>query len=112
MKAPSLYFHFDSKAAIYDAMFEQVWTDCRDAMREVRRSAAGTPRQRLKVKSRAFFDFRADPPRPPPADEHASDPRVCAERTRLPTRPDRHLARHAGRAGRDRYQGPRRSWTC
>jgi AcrR family transcriptional regulator len=64
MKAPSLYFHFDSKAAIYDAMFEQAWTDCRDAMREVRREATGTPRQRLKVKSRAFFEFCvADPAR-------------------------------------------------
>src|SRR5919201_3095200 len=27
MRAPSLYSHFDSKNAIYDAMFAQAWAD-------------------------------------------------------------------------------------
>ena len=35
MRAPSLYSHFDSKLAIYDAMFFDAWTECHQAMRAV-----------------------------------------------------------------------------
>lgn len=40
MRAPSLYGYFDSKAAIYDAMFAQAYRDLDAAMTDL---AAGTP---------------------------------------------------------------------
>lgn len=62
MRAPSLYSHFPSKHAIYDAMFEQAWRDCGVAMREVASRAHPTPRARLKDGAGAFFDFCAEDP--------------------------------------------------
>jgi AcrR family transcriptional regulator len=55
MQPPSLYSHFASKNAIYDAMFEDAWT-------EYRRYFATLPRPRtaraaMKVYARAYFDF-------------------------------------------------------
>ncbi len=57
MRAPSLYSHFESKNAIYDAMFGQAWTECEKAMDEVGRSLPRSPRAAAKRIARAFFDF-------------------------------------------------------
>jgi AcrR family transcriptional regulator len=57
MRAPSLYFHFNSKNAIYDAMFGQAWSACRDAMFEVNRDLPKAPRAAIKKMGRAFFEF-------------------------------------------------------
>ncbi len=56
MRGPSLYSYFDSKNAIYDAMFGQAWTEClsgMDALGPMSRS----PRTAVKALARAFFDF-------------------------------------------------------
>jgi AcrR family transcriptional regulator len=56
MRSPSLYSHFDSKNAIFDAMFGQAWTEwCAvfDSL-EPRPAAA---RRALRVGAEAFFDF-------------------------------------------------------
>jgi AcrR family transcriptional regulator len=57
MRAPSLYSHFDSKNAIYDAMFEDAWSECLQEMlaADVRRPR--TPRAALRRYALAFFDF-------------------------------------------------------
>jgi AcrR family transcriptional regulator len=57
MKAPSLYSHFDSKNAIYDAMFAQVWTECHDVMVAAEARVPSDIRGALRLFSRAFFDF-------------------------------------------------------
>src|SRR6266487_2813169 len=44
MRASSLYFHFDSKNAIYDAMFGQAWSECHDAMQELQSKLPKAPR--------------------------------------------------------------------
>lgn len=55
MRSPSLYTHFDSKTAIYDAMFGRAWGE----LLEVQRATAlpRAPRKRLLTIARAFFDF-------------------------------------------------------
>jgi len=57
IRAPSLYSHFDSKNAIYDAMFADAWTNCLETMvaSDVRRPR--TARSALKRYARTFFDF-------------------------------------------------------
>jgi AcrR family transcriptional regulator len=62
MQAPSLYSHFASKNAIYDAMFAQAWTDCHETMQAVEErfaseGSASTPRATLRLHARTFFDF-------------------------------------------------------
>lgn len=57
MRAPSLYSHFESKNAIYDAMFGQAWGEFLESA-----LAADTPRPRtaraaLRRYARLFFDF-------------------------------------------------------
>jgi AcrR family transcriptional regulator len=57
MRAPSLYSHFESKNAIYDAMFGQAWAEFLESS-----LAADTPRPRtartaLRRYARLFFDF-------------------------------------------------------
>jgi AcrR family transcriptional regulator len=57
MRAPSLYSHFASKNAIYDAMFGQAWAEFLEVS-----LAADTPRPRtarsaLRRYARVFFDF-------------------------------------------------------
>jgi AcrR family transcriptional regulator len=64
MRAPSLYSHFDSKYAIYDAMYGEAWTQFAEvkAVEEARL----TPDMRRTAHriARTFFDFAvADPPR-------------------------------------------------
>lgn len=57
MQAPSLYTHFDSKQAIYDAMFGQAWSDCLALFESVREEAPEDGREALRFAARGFFDF-------------------------------------------------------
>jgi AcrR family transcriptional regulator len=57
MRAPSLYTHFESKHAIYDAMFGQAWSDFeRVALAELP-ELPQAPRAALRRVARVFFDF-------------------------------------------------------
>ena len=67
MQAPSLYSHFPSKTAIYDAMFGEAWAAylavVEEMTAEVQRHPQ-PPRQLLKTIATHFFDFAvADPER-------------------------------------------------
>ena len=57
MRAPGLYSHFDSKNAIYDAMFGDAWRECRAAMLVGDERRPKTPRAALRRYARLFFDF-------------------------------------------------------
>jgi len=59
MRAPSLYSHFESKNAIYDAMFAGAWTECLAVMTAAAGSPADSPRAAMRQLARAFFDFSA-----------------------------------------------------
>lgn len=56
MRGPSLYSYFDSKNAIYDAMFGQAWTQCLAGF-DALGSMPGSPRAAVKTLARAFFNF-------------------------------------------------------
>jgi AcrR family transcriptional regulator len=57
MRAPSLYSHFESKHAIYDAMFGQAWGDLeRLALAELTKLPQA-PRAAIRRVARVFFDF-------------------------------------------------------
>ena len=57
MRAPSLYTHFESKHAIYDAMFGQGWSDYeRVAVAELP-LLPQAPRAAVRRMARVFFDF-------------------------------------------------------
>jgi AcrR family transcriptional regulator len=57
MRAPSLYTHFESKNAIYDAMFGQAWSDYeRVALAELA-GLPKSPRAAIRRAARLFFDF-------------------------------------------------------
>jgi AcrR family transcriptional regulator len=57
MQAPSLYSHFESKNAIYDAMFAQAWTDCLEVMSAAAKTSPRGRRAALRLYARTFFDF-------------------------------------------------------
>lgn len=57
MRAPSLYTHFASKHAIYDAMFKDAWTDFSQVMRAAEKRAPQEARAALRLHARTFFDF-------------------------------------------------------
>lgn len=57
MQPPSLYSHFDSKHAIYDAMFAQAWRQLIEAMAAADPGAPSDPRRRLEYFTTAFIDF-------------------------------------------------------
>lgn len=57
MRAPSLYTHFDSKHAIYDAMFGQAWAECLRVCEAALADAPGDVRGDLRLGARTFFDF-------------------------------------------------------
>lgn len=57
MRPPSLYSHFSSKNAIYDAMFGQAWAGCLNAMTEAGRQLPAEPRERLLSMAHAYFDY-------------------------------------------------------
>jgi AcrR family transcriptional regulator len=56
MRAQSLYSYFDSKHAIYDAMFKQGNEEFLRRV-EVVRDTAGTAEERFRLGARAFVDF-------------------------------------------------------
>jgi AcrR family transcriptional regulator len=57
MRAPSLYTHFASKHAIYDAMFGQAWSDYEQvAVAEFARLPQA-PRAAVRRVARIFFDY-------------------------------------------------------
>ena len=60
MRAPSLYVYFDSKNALYDAMFAQGSAELLELTRSVPRT--GTPRTALRRGARAFVDFCVERP--------------------------------------------------
>jgi AcrR family transcriptional regulator len=57
MRAPSLYTHFESKNAIYDAMFADAWTECLAVMSTAAASPPRSPRAAMRRYARTFFDF-------------------------------------------------------
>lgn len=57
MRPPSLYSHMDSKNDIYDAMYAQAWTECRDQMLVVEQTCPAEVGAALRHYARAFFDF-------------------------------------------------------
>lgn len=57
MRAPSLYSHFASKNAIYDAMFEQAWSDYEQSQAAVIADLAEHPRTAAKQMARHFYDY-------------------------------------------------------
>jgi AcrR family transcriptional regulator len=56
MRQPSLYSHFDSKEAIYDAMFGQAWQAFLEYFKVTELPAE--PRARLTAIAVAYFDFQ------------------------------------------------------
>ena len=64
MRAPSLYWHFDSKMALYDAMFGQAWSSYLEVLKAMDGRFPASPRAALKAGGRTYFDFcAADPAR-------------------------------------------------
>lgn len=57
MRAPSLYSYFDSKHAIYDAMFGQAWADYLRELEVILPALPRTPRAALAKIARSFFDY-------------------------------------------------------
>lgn len=55
MRSPSLYSHFDSKNAIYDAMFAQAWDELSDVLDAMPPHAAD--RGAMLAHAEVFFDF-------------------------------------------------------
>jgi AcrR family transcriptional regulator len=64
MQQPSLYSHFASKQAIYDAMFQQAWQAYLESATAAARDLPAEPRARLIAIAEHYFDFAvADLPR-------------------------------------------------
>jgi AcrR family transcriptional regulator len=64
MRAPSLYSHFDSKHAIYDAMFGEAWSAYEQVKAEEEAALTDDLRESAQLMARTFFDFAvADPAR-------------------------------------------------
>jgi AcrR family transcriptional regulator len=64
MRAPSLYSHFDSKYAIYDAMFGEAWTQFAEVKAVEEARLTPNMRETAHRIARTFFDFAvADPAR-------------------------------------------------
>ena len=57
MQPPSLYSHFASKNAIYDAMFGQAWRDFHTVLEKEAASFPADPRGRLLALASTYFDF-------------------------------------------------------
>jgi AcrR family transcriptional regulator len=62
MRAPSLYTHFESKHAIYDAMFGQAWSDYEQVALAELANLPEAPRAAIRRASRVFFDFAVAKP--------------------------------------------------
>lgn len=64
MQPPSLYSHFASKDAIYDAMFRQAWETYEAQTEDLQHRLDGDPRIALNTMAASFVDFAlADLPR-------------------------------------------------
>ena len=60
MQAPSLYTHFDSKLAIYDAMFEQAWREYEETLPAVGAALpTDDPREAAYLLGRHFYEYAA-----------------------------------------------------
>lgn len=57
MRPPSLYSHFASKAAIYDAMFAEGWGQLLALVQESERDLPDDARAKLERVATSFFDF-------------------------------------------------------
>jgi AcrR family transcriptional regulator len=57
MRAPSLYTHFDSKNAIYDAMFGDAWIQFLEVQKTAVPAEPKTSRAALRYYARVYFDF-------------------------------------------------------
>ncbi len=62
MRAPSLYSHFDSKHAIYDAMFGEAWTAYERVKEREEAQLTDDLRQCAHLMARTFFDFAVAEP--------------------------------------------------
>jgi AcrR family transcriptional regulator len=60
MQPPSLYTHFASKNAVYDAMFEQGWQTVLDLIEDRAASLPTEPRARLRAMALDYFDFAVE----------------------------------------------------
>jgi AcrR family transcriptional regulator len=60
MQPPSLYSHFESKNAIYDAMFAQAWRQFMDRIAEIEPRLPADPRARLLLAATTYFDFAVE----------------------------------------------------
>ena len=60
MQAPSLYSHFASKNAIYDAMFGQAWEDIEARQLAYHEQLPSHPRQAVQGLGRLWFDYSVD----------------------------------------------------
>jgi AcrR family transcriptional regulator len=64
MRSPSLYTHFESKNAIYDAMFGQAWSEYLQVCEGIKQSIPKQARKALLMMVSTFVDFAlADPAR-------------------------------------------------
>ncbi len=57
MRASSLYTHFASKHAIYDAMFADAWTEYLELVESLDGHRPTSPRAGLRLSAHTFFDF-------------------------------------------------------
>src|ERR1700759_1236459 len=57
MRPPSLYSHFASKNAIFDAMFAQAWDEFHTVLEKAIPAFPADPRQRLLAGASTYFDF-------------------------------------------------------
>ena len=57
MRPPSLYSHFASKNAIYDAMFAQAWDEFHAVLEKAVPAFPADPRGRLLALASTYFDF-------------------------------------------------------
>jgi AcrR family transcriptional regulator len=62
MRAPSLYSHFGSKAAIVDAMFGAAWQELDELMERLEGELPDDPRAALLVVARTNFEFFTSDP--------------------------------------------------
>ena len=62
MRPPSLYTHFGSKHAIYDAMFGDAWTQFAEYRKTVEDAEPATSRAAMRFYARVFFDFAVEFP--------------------------------------------------
>jgi AcrR family transcriptional regulator len=60
MQPPSLYTHFSSKNAVYDAMFEQGWQAVLELVEQRAASLPADPRARLVTLALSYFDFAVE----------------------------------------------------